>query len=373
MARDSRVGGAADGRSAKVIHLYSSVGNAAGARAASRRTPRHPSQHGHPNTDGFADEVSSVTPISDDVRARIESGEVLLPGNERSPLLSLGGVRRAVAESVIGATGYLRERVTGDYEVDDFGFDKHFTESVWFPALRVLFDKWFRVQVTGAEHLPAEGGALLVANHAGSLPIDALMTSVAVHDHHPDGRFLRMLAADMAFESPFVGEVARRTGSTLACTADAEHLLRSGELTGVWPEGYKGIGKLYKERYKLQRFGRGGFVTTALRTGVPIIPVSIVGSEEIYPMLSDLKPLARILGLPYIPITPTFPLLGPLGLVPLPSKWHIHFGEPIETARFDAQSAEDPMVIFEVTDQVREEIQQTLYRILRHRSGVYFG
>ena len=152
------------------------------------------------------------------------------------------------------------------------------------------------------------------------------MTSLALHDNHPTGRHLRILAADMAFDTPAVSEVARRIGATLACTNDADRLLRAGELTAVWPEGYKGIGKLYKDRYKLARFGRGGFVTTALRNASPIIPVSIVGSEEIYPMLADLKPIARILGLPYLPITPTFPLLGPLGLVPLPSKWHIHFG-----------------------------------------------
>ncbi len=199
------------------------------------------------------------------------------------------------------------------------------------------------------------------------------MTSLAVRDNHPTGRYLRILAADMAFDSPGVSEVARRIGATLACTADADRLLRQGELTAVWPEGYKGIGKLYKDRYKLQRFGRGGFVTTALRNAAPIVPVSIVGSEEIYPMISDLKPLARVLGLPYVPITPTFPWLGPLGLIPLPSKWHIHFGRPIETDSYDASSADDPMVVFDLTDHVREEIQQTLFRMLSRRGSVYFG
>jgi 1-acyl-sn-glycerol-3-phosphate acyltransferase len=199
------------------------------------------------------------------------------------------------------------------------------------------------------------------------------MTSVAVHDYHPNHRHLRVLAADLAFDTPVIGEIARRTGSTLACTADAQKLLRGGELTAVWPEGFKGIGKLYKDRYKLQRFGRGGFVTTALRAKVPIIPVSIVGSEEIYPMLNDLKPIARLFGLPYIPVTPTFPLLGPLGLVPLPSKWQIHFGTPIETSHFDDQAADDPMVVFDLTDNVREDIQQTLFRMLSRRSSIYFG
>ena len=278
-----------------------------------RPTNGHPA-NGHPNTDDF--HQAPVTPISADVGAKLAAGEFAEPASRRR-CSRLDAVRGAVADSIIGAAGYVRQRVTGDYEVDDFGFDQHFTESVWLPALRVLFDKWFRVEVSGIENLPMDGGGLLVANHAGTIPIDALMTSVAVHDHHPTKRHLRVLAADLVFDTPFISEIARRTGSTLACTADAQRLLRGGELTAVWPEGFKGIGKLYKDRYKLQRFGRGGFVTTALRAGVPIIPVSIVGSEEIYPMLSDLKPIARLLGLPYVPVTPTFPLLGPLGLVPL--------------------------------------------------------
>src|SRR5699024_9694506 len=128
---------------------------------------------------------------------------------------------------------------------------------------------------------------------------------------------------------------------TLACHPDAEGLLEDGELVTVFPEGFKGVGKPYADRYKLQRFGRGGFVTSALRTGAPIVPVSIVGSEEIYPKIADLKPLARLLGFPYFPIPPLFPLLGPLGAVPLPSKWHIEFGEPIPTAGYDRQSADD--------------------------------
>lgn len=374
-------GSVPDARTAKVIQLYASTAPTTQPSGRDAVKGRHPSQQpgpvrepdplGHPNTDSFDRTPASVTPISDEVateRLGIEHGRV-----RPAPLFSLGGIRNAVADSLTSTAGFIRERMTGDYEVDDFGFDPHFTESVWFPAVRQLYEKWFRVEVTGIENLPVDGGALLVANHAGSIPIDAVMTSLAVRDNHPTGRYLRILAADMAFDAPGISEVARRTGATLACTADADRLLRQGELTAVWPEGYKGIGKLYKDRYKLQRFGRGGFVTTALRNASPIIPVSIVGSEEIYPMISDLKPLARILGLPYVPVTPTFPWLGPLGLIPLPSKWHIHFGRPIETDGYEAASAEDPMVVFDLTDHVREEIQQTLFRMLSRRPGVYFG
>ncbi len=168
-----------------------------------------------------------------------------------------------------------------------------------------------------------------------------------------------------------ISEVARRAGATLACGEDAERMLRNGELVGVWPEGFKGIGKPYAERYKLQRFGRGGFVAAAIRTGVPIVPVSVVGAEEIYPLVANLPSLARLLGLPYLPITPFFPLLGPLGLVPLPSKWLIEFGEPIRTDTYEPRAAEDPMLVFNVTDQVRESIQQTLYSLLVQRRSVF--
>jgi 1-acyl-sn-glycerol-3-phosphate acyltransferase len=268
---------------------------------------------------------------------------------------------------------FLRRRVTGEYEVDDFGFDRDLSDHVLAAPFRPLYNTWFRVETRGLENVPDEGSALIVGNHSGTLPLDAVMTSLALLDHHPARRHLRLLAADLVFATPFLAPLARKAGNTLACNADAERLLNGGELVGVFPEGFKGIGKPFSERYKLQRFGRGGFVSAALRTGAPIIPVSIVGAEEIYPMVGNLKSLARVLGLPYLPITPTFPVLGPLGLVPLPSKWIIEFGEPIETARLGAAAADDPMLVFDLTDQVRETIQQTLYQLLMSRRSVFFS
>ena len=253
--------------------------------------------------------------------------------------------------------------------VDEYGFDQEITERFLMAALRPIAEKWFRIEVRGLENIPAEGGALVVSNHSGTIPVDGLMTMVSIHDH--TGRFLRPLGADLVFRLPVVGSLARKGGATLACNEDAERMLSGGELVGVWPEGFKGIGKPFSERYKLQRFGRGGFVSAALRTGVPIVPLSVVGAEEIYPMVGNLPSLARLLGLPYIPITPFFPLLGPLGLVPLPSKWLLEFGEPIRTDDFDAGAADDPMLVFNVTDQVRETIQQTLYSLLMQRDSVF--
>jgi 1-acyl-sn-glycerol-3-phosphate acyltransferase len=266
---------------------------------------------------------------------------------------------------------FLRRRVTGDYVVDDYGFDAEMTERFLMTALRPIAEKWFRIEVSGVENIPAEGGALVVSNHSGTLPMDALMTLVTVHDH--TGRHLRPLGADLVFRMPVVSSMARRSGATLACNEDAERMLAGGELVGVWPEGFKGIGKPYAERYKLQRFGRGGFVSAALRTGVPIVPLSVVGAEEIYPLVGNVPALARLLGVPYVPITPFFPWLGPLGLVPLPSKWLLEFGEPIRTDEFDDGAADDPMLVFNVTDQVRETIQQTLYSQLMVRESVFRG
>ena len=267
---------------------------------------------------------------------------------------------------------FLRRRITGEYEVDEFGFDPDLTDNVLLNLIRPLYERYFRVEARGLERVPNEGGALIVANHSGTLPLDALMTQVALWDHHPVGRHLRMLAADMVFTMPYVGSYARKAGHTLACNPDAQRLLAEGEVVGVWPEGFKGIGKPFSERYRLQRFGRGGFVSAALRTGTPIIPTAIVGAEEIYPKIGDIKPLARLLGVPYVPVTPTFPWFGPLGLVPLPSKWYIVFGEPIETSGYDPAAAEDPMLVFNLTDQVRESIQDTLYRVLLQRRSVFF-
>jgi 1-acyl-sn-glycerol-3-phosphate acyltransferase len=264
---------------------------------------------------------------------------------------------------------FLRRRVTGDYTVDEYGFDPELTQRFLMAVLRPVAQKWFRIEVRGLENIPAQGGALVVSNHSGTLPVDGLMTMVVLHDHA--GRSLRPLGADLVFRLPFVGTVARKGGATLACAEDAERMLRDGELVGVWPEGFKGIGKPYSERYKLQRFGRGGFVSAALRTGVPIIPLSVVGAEEIYPLVGNIPALAKVLGVPYLPITPFFPLLGPLGMIPLPSKWLMEFGEPIRTDEYDASAADDPMLVFNVTDQVRETIQQTLYSLLMQRHSVF--
>jgi 1-acyl-sn-glycerol-3-phosphate acyltransferase len=269
------------------------------------------------------------------------------------------------------ALGFLRRRVLGEYTVDEFGYDPDLVEHVLAPLLRPLYRHWFRVEVRGLEHVPDEGPALVVGNHAGTLPLDAMMVALALHDEHPAHRSLRVLAADLAFTLPVVAPLARKSGNTLASSEDAERLVEAGELVGVFPEGYKGLGKPYRDRYRLQRFGRGGFVEVALRTGAPIVPVAVVGSEEIYPMVLNLRRLARLLGFPYFPVTPTFPLLGLLGAIPLPSKWVIEFCPPVPTADYGPEAMLDPMVVFDLTDQVRDTIQQKVYKNLLSRRGVF--
>ncbi len=289
--------------------------------------------------------------------------------------LVLEGERAGVEDldrRVATLLAFLRRRLSGDFTVDPFGFDVELTDAL-MPLLRPLYRRWFRVEVRGLSNVPAEGGALVVANHSGTVPLDSMMTQLAVHDEHPAHRYLRLLGADLVFATPFLGSLARKTGATLATHPDAERLLRAGELVGVWPEGFKGVGKPFAERYKLQRFGRGGFVSAALQVGVPIVPCSIVGAEETYPMVGNFSSLARLLGLPYLPVTPTFPWLGPLGLIPLPSKWIIEFGTPIETESHGRGAADDPMLVFDITDQVRETIQQTLHALLMNRRSVFFS
>jgi len=266
---------------------------------------------------------------------------------------------------------FARRRLAGEYEIDEFGYDQDLNETVVMPLARLLYRSWFGVQTRHIERVPDAGGALVVCNHSGVLPVDAVMLQVGLLDEHPAHRHLRLLGADLVYSLPFLSHVARKSGHALACPADAERLFGAGELVGVCPEGFKGLGKPFSQRYRLQRFGRGGFAASAIRAGVPIIPCAIVGAEEIYPMIGNARPLARLLGFPYFPITPLFPWFGALGAIPLPSRWLIGFGEPVPTGNYGTAAADDPATVFELTDQVRETIQQMLYELLLERGEAY--
>jgi 1-acyl-sn-glycerol-3-phosphate acyltransferase len=296
------------------------------------------------------------------LRAGLESGLELPEAITRGATALPRDARETVTRIV--------ERLEGDYHEDEWGFDEGFTELVE-PLFGFLYGTWWRVQVVGAERVPAHGRALLTANHAGILPWDATMISMALLREHALPRYPRFMVLNWAFDLPWISAGMRKVGGVVASPYNAMRLLEQDHLVAVFPEGVKGTGKPYSERYRLQRFGRGGFVEIALRTGSPIVPVAVVGSEEIYPKVADLPAVARLIGAPYFPVTPTFPLLGPLGIVPLPSKWRIEFLEPIETASYGPEGADDRAVVLELSERVRGEIQQALYANLVRRGPAF--
>ena len=257
-----------------------------------------------------------------------------------------------------------------DYAVDEFGFDAQWTESM-LPLFKALYHDYWRVETTGVENVPAEGRALLVSNHAGVLPWDGTMIKTAIFAEHPQPRHVRALVASLFMGMPMLSWFLRRTGQTVGHPDDTRRLLERDELVLVFPEGVKGTGKEFRDRYRLRRFGRGGFVATAIRARAPIIPISVIGSEEIYPMVADVAPIARLFGLPYFPVTPFWPWLGLLGLIPLPSKWRIQFHEPVHVEAHPPSAADDQNLVMTLSDQVRDTIQKGIYDNLRLRRGVF--
>jgi 1-acyl-sn-glycerol-3-phosphate acyltransferase len=271
-----------------------------------------------------------------------------------------------------GLADFARRRLAGEYEVDQFGFDPELNSAVIMPAALAIYRQWFRVRMRGLDKVPADGPALVVANHSGVLPLDAIMLQAGLYAEHPAHRNLRLLGADLVYELPGLSGLARRIGHTQADPECADRLLRAGELVGVFPEGFKGIGKPFRDRYQLQRFGRGGFARTAISAGVPIIPCAIVGAEEIYPMIGNAERVARLLGLPYFPVTPLFPWLGPLGAVPLPSNWIIEFADPVPTVGLADGGRDRDEAVTGLADRVRDTIQRRVDDLVIER-GPAFG
>jgi 1-acyl-sn-glycerol-3-phosphate acyltransferase len=272
---------------------------------------------------------------------------------------------------VRSASERMVRRMTGEYHEDEWGFDEEFAEAA-FPVSEFLYRVWWRVHATGVTNVPGHGRALLVANHSGNIfAFDGMMIVTAIQKEHPLPRWARPLILDWTLAQPGVSYLLRRTGGVAANPANLARLLEQDHLAMVFPEGAKGFGKPFSERYRLQRFGRGGFVEVALETGTPIIPVAVVGAEEIYPKLGEIGSLARLAGLPYFPLTPTFPWLGPLGLLPLPSRWRIEFLEPIDLSGYGPGASQDRSLVFDLSEQVRETIQEGLYRGLVERGPAF--
>jgi 1-acyl-sn-glycerol-3-phosphate acyltransferase len=290
--------------------------------------------------------------------------------NGSAPAAALAGAAVTLPREARESLEAVMRRLGGEYDEDDWGLDEEFAD-VSLPFLEFLYDRWWRIEAEGVPLVPAHGRAMLVANHAGILPWDAAMIGVALQREHPLPRYPRFTVLDWAFDMPYVSVAIRKLGGVPASPYNAVRLLEQEELVAVFPEGTSGTQKLYRDRYRLQRFGRGGFVEIALRTGSPIVPVAIVGSEEIHPKLADAPLLARLTGSPFFPITPTFPALGPLGAIPLPSRWRMEFCEPIDLSGFGPDAATDRALVFELSEHVRELIQQKVWENLVKRRSTF--
>jgi 1-acyl-sn-glycerol-3-phosphate acyltransferase len=256
--------------------------------------------------------------------------------------------------------------------VDEFGLDPS-VDARSRAGFETLFRRYFRAEVSGIEHVPASGRALLVANHSGTFPWDGVMLKTAIRLEHPARRELRWLTEDFVYHFPFLGTFLSRIGAVRANPENAERLLARDALVAVFPEGIQGIGKLYRQRYQLQRFGRGGYVKLALRSGAPLIPTAIVGAEETNPLLFKVGWLSKLTGLPYLPVTATFPWLGPLGLVPLPARWKVVFGPPIDLSEYGPEGADDAILVNRLNERVRATIQSLVDDAVAARGSVLFG
>jgi 1-acyl-sn-glycerol-3-phosphate acyltransferase len=272
-----------------------------------------------------------------------------------------GVVDRLLTDDTRRVLTALTHLVDGESALDPFGFSPATTKSA-FPLFHALYRGYFRVKSEGHEHLPKEGGAILACNHAGLLPFDAAMSIVDVALHTDPPRLARAVVDRWAGALPFVNVLYSRLGQIVGTRENFAELLDEGQLVLVFPEGMNGVRKTITQRYRLQTF-RVGFIEQALRAGVPIVPMAVIGSDDQTPILYDVKPLAKWLGLPVAPITPTFPLLGPLGLLPYPVSYRIVYGEPLDfSERFGPEGAQDARLVRYLANQVRGQVRRLIDR-----------
>ena len=260
-------------------------------------------------------------------------------------------------------------------QVTDWGRSERVEQALDKTLYDFLYHYWFRVTVEGIENVPATGGALLVSNHAGALPPDAAMIAKAIKTEHSRPRPLHLTVEHFFKGYPGLSMLVAKLGGVPAHPANVHRLLfDERQLVLVFPEGRKGSEKLYKDRYRLRRFGRGGFVEAAMRARTPIVPICVVGAEEAAPVFAQLKPLQRLTGLLYFPITPTFPHGGPLGMLGyLPAKFRIRFLAPIPTDQWGDRPYDDKGLVQTVAEEVRGRIQEELYTMLAARKSIWTG
>lgn len=274
--------------------------------------------------------------------------------------------RFAVSEEMWERSARLPQPEVGELGVDPFGFDPRYVPYVGAP-LAWLYRKYFRVQVYDVEHVPAEGRVFLVANHSGQLPFDGLMIGAGLVLDRDPPRMVRSMVERWIPRLPWVSTFFLRTGQVVGTPDNCRRLLEREEAILVFPEGIRGISKTFNNRYQLERFGTG-FMRLALETQTPIVPIAVVGAEEQAPALANMKQLARLLSMPAFPITPTFPALGPLGLLPLPTRYRIYFGAPLQ---FEGTGDEEDAMVGSHVEAVRLAIQQLLARGLAERTSIF--
>jgi 1-acyl-sn-glycerol-3-phosphate acyltransferase len=271
----------------------------------------------------------------------------------------------------------LREPVPGDEpgrQLDDWGRSQRVLDRLE-PLLDFYYHHWFRVETEGVEHVPAEGGALIVSNHSGALPPDGPMIMQAIHHEHPTPRPVYMLGEHWFKGYPGAGLLTNKIGLVAAHPANAQRLLHDeGRLVLVFPEGQKGSRKLYWQRYRLRRFGRGGFVRTAMRAGVPIVPVAVLGAEEAMPIFANIPALQKLTGLIYFPVNHAFPQFGlAAALMYLPAKFKIRFLEPVDLSGYPPEDADDLALVQALGEEIRTRIQLELDELRSSRRSVWFG
>ena len=267
---------------------------------------------------------------------------------------------------------FVKRRFTGEFDTDEWGLDWEFVEMVR-PFFEFMYYKYWRIETSGFENIPDTGRALLVSNHSGQLPWDGAMISTALYSEHPSQRLSRSLYATWFTTVPFFSTILERGGQVLATVENGTRLLEQDELVTVFPEGIKGVSKLFKDRYRLARFGRGGFVKMALNTQAPVIPVSVVGAEETYVSIYKSNTIAKLIGFPFFPISLRFPWTGLLGLIPFPTKWYIDFGKPISTDEYSPDAAQNLVLVSQLSDQVRNIVQEMINTRLAQRRSVFRG
>lgn len=254
-----------------------------------------------------------------------------------------------------------------EYGYDPFGFEPEFLKYV-VPIVKRIYDSYFRTRVVGIDNIPDSGRVLLVANHTGQIPVDGLLMGAATLLSKRPPRMMRSMVEHWVPTLPFISWLFARMGQVVGTRENCRILLRREGCIGVFPEGIRGSNKTYDRAYELQRFGLG-FMRLALETDTPIVPVGIVGGEEQFPAIWDFESLAKLLGMPAFPVSPTFPLLGPLGAMPLPVKYHLHFGEPLT---FEGSSDDEDRIIRGKVERVRSSLRQLIHQGLDERQGVFW-